>query len=146
MSNDDEVSWQMHEQSLYERFCLWLTSFDLFVLISLFRLDNLWLDWRDIWICINCAVSWQNQQNDLCAERRLRSAWAYAQSDQSLRCPHEDTLGKQLPIERTAMTLIRQGGCPGWSESSLGALFILLVLSCGGSYASVSLKIWFRAN
>ena len=34
---------------------------------------------------------------------------------------------------RTAKTLIRLGGCPGWSESSLGAV-ILLVLSCRGSY------------
>ena len=34
----------------------------------------------------------QNQQNDLCAQQRLRSAWASAQSDQSLRCPHEKTL------------------------------------------------------
>ena len=30
-------------------------------------------------------------------------------------------------------TLIRLGGCPGWSESSLGAHVILLVLSLGGS-------------
>ena len=29
----------------------------------------------------------------LCAQRRLRSAWASAQSDQSLRCPHEESLG-----------------------------------------------------
>ena len=57
----------------------------------------------------------------LCAQRRLRSAWASAQSDQSLRCPHEESLGPQLPIKRTAKTLIRLGGCPGWSESSLGA-------------------------
>ena len=42
-----------------------------------------------------------------------------------------------LPIERTAKTLIRLGGCPGWSESSLGATFILLVLSCRGSYFNV---------
>ena len=35
----------------------------------------------------------KNQQNDLCA-----------QSDQSLRCPHEETLGPQLPIEHTAKT------------------------------------------
>ena len=27
---------------------------------------------------------------------------------------------RNLPIERTAKTLIRLGGCPGWSESSLG--------------------------
>ena len=32
------------------------------------------------------ATSWQKQQNDFCAQRRLRSAWASAQSDQSLRC------------------------------------------------------------
>ena len=30
------------------------------------------------------AASQQNQQNNLCARRRLRSAWASAQSDQSL--------------------------------------------------------------
>ena len=56
----------------------------------------------------------------LCPQRRLRSAWASAQSDHSLRCPHEECLGTWLPIERTAKTLIRLGGCPGWSESSLG--------------------------
>ena len=35
---------------------------------------------------------------------------------------------------RTAKTLIRLGGCPGWSESLLGAHATLLVLSRGGSY------------
>ena len=50
----------------------------------------------------------------------------HAQSDQSLRCPHEESLGPQLPIECTAKTLIRLGmirlgGCPSWSESLLGA-------------------------
>ena len=34
---------------------------------------------------------------------------------------------------RTAKTLIRLGGCTGWSVSSLGAMAILLALSCGGS-------------
>ena len=29
----------------------------------------------------------------LCTQRRLRSAWASAQSDQSLRCQHEESLG-----------------------------------------------------
>ena len=57
----------------------------------------------------------------MCAQRRLRSAWACAQSDQSLRCPHEESLGPEVPIERTAKTLIRLGGFPGWFESSLGA-------------------------
>ena len=34
---------------------------------------------------------------------------------------------------RPAKTQIRLGGCPGWSESSLGAQIILLVLSWGYS-------------
>ena len=29
------------------------------------------------------AASWWNQQNGMCAQQRLRSAWTYAQSDQS---------------------------------------------------------------
>ena len=39
------------------------------------------------------AASWQNQQYGLCAQWRLRSAWASAQSDQSLRWLHEEALG-----------------------------------------------------
>ena len=39
------------------------------------------------------CIAGQNQQNGMCAQRRLRSAWASAQSDQSLRCPHEESLG-----------------------------------------------------
>ena len=66
------------------------------------------------------AVTWQNQQW-LCVQQRLRSVWASSQSDQSLRCPHEATLGPQLSIEHTAKTLIRLGRCPGWFESLLGA-------------------------
>ena len=31
----------------------------------------------------NWASPWQNQQNDPCAQQRLRSAWASAQTDQS---------------------------------------------------------------
>ena len=46
----------------------------------------------------------------LCAQRRLRSAWASAQSEQSLRCPHEERLDPYLPIERRAKALIRLGG------------------------------------
>ena len=81
----------------------------------------------------NWATAWQNQQNDLCAQRRLRTAWASAQSDQSQCCPPEAKLGPKLPIERTAKTLIRLGECPDWPESSLGTKVILLILSSGGS-------------
>ena len=36
------------------------------------------------------------------AQQRLISA--FAQSDQRLLCPHEESLGPKLPIERTAKT------------------------------------------
>ena len=36
----------------------------------------------------------------MCAQRTLRSEWASAQSDQSLRCPHDESMGPWLPIER----------------------------------------------
>ena len=39
-------------------------------------------------------------------------SYASAQSDQ-IRCPHDETLGPQLPIEGTSKTLVRLGGCPG---------------------------------
>ena len=38
------------------------------------------------------AAAGQKHQNDLCAKKRLRSAWASAQSDRSLRCSHGETL------------------------------------------------------
>ena len=70
----------------------------------------------------------------LCAQPRLRSVWASAQSDQSLRCAFNGYLRTQAFFTRTAKTQIRLGGCPGWSESSLGAHAISLVLSrCGSS-------------
>ena len=34
-----------------------------------------------------------DKTNGMCIQRRLRSAWASAQSDQSLRCSHEESLG-----------------------------------------------------
>ena len=45
-------------------------------------------DWEglDGGMIVIWARAWQNQQNDLCAQQRLRSTWASAQSDQSLHC------------------------------------------------------------
>ena len=68
----------------------------------------------------------------LCAQRRLRSAWASAQSDQSLRCSHEKSLCPQLPIERTAKT-DQTGRMPRLIWVFAGRTLILLVLSCRGS-------------
>ena len=42
------------------------------------------------------TAAWRNQEIHLCAQQRLRSAWVSAQSDQSLRYPHEETLPPYL--------------------------------------------------
>ena len=84
---------------------------------------------------------WQNLQNGSCAKWRLRSAWASAQSDQSLRCPHEEILGPYLSIERTAKTLIRLSGFPGWSESWWAHMpFVGFVMRCLKCLKSVITK------
>ena len=70
----------------------------------------------------------------------------YAPSEDSVQPGHppslitESSLSAWRQLESLAIlwaqakTLIRLGGCPGWSESSRGAHAILLVLSCAGSY------------
>ena len=62
----------------------------------------------------------------MCAQRRLRSAWASAQSDQSLRCPPEETLGPYLPIELTAKTLIRPDEADAQADLSLRSILLIL--------------------
>ena len=55
------------------------------------KLRTSWIRWYcsfDIW-----AAAQQNQQYGLCAQWRLRSAWASTQSDQSLRRQHGESLG-----------------------------------------------------
>ena len=80
----------------------------------------------DSWICSQTRSRCQGLSCNVYMRRRMtkptkwplrpaetQTACASAQSDQSLRCPHEETLGPQLPIERTAKTLIRLGGAQG---------------------------------
>ena len=74
--------------------------------------------WSYIW-----TAAWQNQQNNLCAQWRLRSAWASAQSDQSSLSAWRK-LGSFLPIEHIVKTLIKLGGCQAdpslcWAQRSL---------------------------
>ena len=102
------LSWKKH--NIYSYVFIWVPS--------LFRADMKWVS------------AWENQQNGMCTQPRLRSAWASAQSDQILRWPHAWVLSYPLSAQRR---LIRLGGCPGWSESSLSTHAILLVLSWGGS-------------
>ena len=79
------------------------------------------------------AAAWQNQQNDMCAQHRL----------ESLRCRHEETLSYPLSAQRRQ---IRLGGCPGWSESSLCAQVILLVLSCTSYCLNYQSSSWNKIN
>ena len=72
----------------------------------------------------------------LCAQQRLRSAWASAQSDQSLRCALNGWLRTQAFFLRTAKTLMI------WVFA--GRTLILLVLSCRGSH-SLS-RIFMQSN
>ena len=62
-----------------------------------------------------------------CAPSQLRSAWASAQSDQSLLSAWRSTGSLATHWEHSA-ALIRLGGCPGWPESSLGAHELGLIL------------------
>ena len=63
--------------------------------------------WGQIRYCTIWAASWQNQQNGMCAQRRLRSAWASEKSDQSLRCALNGKLKTQAFFMWTAKSLIR---------------------------------------
>ena len=90
--------------------------------INALNIENIW------------ATAWQNQQNDLCAQQKLRSAWESTQSDQSLDCVLNEYLRDQGFFMQTVKTLIRLGGCTGWLDSSLGTQVSLFVLSCGRSF------------
>ena len=78
------------------------------------------LKWKDL---VNCMTVKPHMSRDmtkltkwLCgAQRRLRSAWASAQSDQSLRCPHSAWASAQSD----SLSAFSLGIRPVWSESSL---------------------------
>ena len=56
----------------------------------------------------------------VCTQWRLRSAWVSTQSDQSLHCLMKKAWVLSYPLS-AQRKLVRLGGCPGWSESLLGA-------------------------
>ena len=76
------------------------------------------------WFCI-LNVN-EPQQNGMCAQRRLKSAWTSAQYDQSSQ-------SAQRNFGYLATHWVHSEYWSGWSESSLGARAILLNSSCGGS-------------
>ena len=53
-------------------------------------------------ICVTLIIESEHDKTNkmtFAPQRRLRSTWTSAQSDQSLRCLHEESLGPSLPIE-----------------------------------------------
>ena len=82
---------QLDVSTTSEDVCLPVTSLNDSVTWSVMFI-NVWtlLVWnrfilgKSLAMLIFWAASWQNQQNGMCAQRKLRSAWASAHSDQSL--------------------------------------------------------------
>ena len=94
--------------------------------------DNVILRIADV-INIRTSPS-EKVPSHMCAQRRLRSACASAQSDQSLRCPREESLHPWLSKMRTVKILTSLREFAGWSESSLGAPVRRYVLGCCRSF------------
>ena len=72
-------------------------------------------------ICYHISGNLGKVPSNMCVRQRLKSVCASTQSDQSLRCPHEETLHPWLSKICPVKILIRLRECAGWSESSLGA-------------------------
>ena len=53
---------------------------------------------------------WQNQQNVMCTQQKLRSAWASAQSDQSLHC----ALNGYIATDLRFLCVDSKGDQTGW--------------------------------
>ena len=53
--------------------------------------ETLYLSWYTHQVSLNRDITKPTKW--VCAQRRFRSAWTSAQSDQSLRCPHEESWG-----------------------------------------------------
>ena len=78
------------------------------------------------------AASWQNQQSGMCTQRRLRSAWASAQSDQSLLSTWRK-LGSLATHWAHSEGSDQTERMPRLIWVFAGRTVILLVLSWGGS-------------
>ena len=61
-----------------------------------------------IWFINIWATAWENVPSDICAKRRLKLACSSAQSDQNIRCPHDDTLHPWLSKMRPRRILMHK--------------------------------------
>ena len=108
------------QQSLFSYLVVWLLCFCVGLLASWLLNDERWsfsLCWLPTWLRrrMTKPPKWHVRPAKTQIAVRMRKHWAL------------------ITYWAHSKTLIRLGGCSGWSESSLGAHDILLVLSCGGS-------------
>ena len=82
----------------------------------------------------------------MCDQQSLRSACAYAQSDQSLCLSLEYSLIVKLLTEHHLEFLGLKGGCTGLSESTLVKMLYLLEISCHGSYILDTFTIYTSSH
>ena len=64
---------------------------------------------------------WENMHSDLCAQQKLKSSFASAQSVQSLCCLHEETLHPCISKMHPVKLLMRLQEYTGFSKSLLGS-------------------------
>ena len=85
------------------------------------------------------------KKKNMCAQRNsdqpacIRTVWSV-----SSLCAQWIAKYLKLLNSDSRKTLIILGGCPGWSESSLAAHVILLILSCSGSYVTWTTSSLFK--
>ena len=72
----------------------------------------------------------------MCDQQSLRSACAYAQSDESLRLSPEYSMSVQLLTEHHLEFLSIKGGCTGSSESTL-----VKMSHCGKSHVTAHILL-----
>ena len=89
------------------------------------------------------AVTWQNQQNGMCAQRRLKSAWASTQSDQSSLSAWRN-LGSLATQWVHSEDSDQTGQMPRLIWVFIGRTLILLVLSCHCSYIEFFCWWWWN--
>ena len=81
---------------------------------------------------------WDFQQCGMCDQQSLRSACAYAQSDQSFCLSLEYSMSVKLPTEHHLKYLILKGGCTGSSKSPL-----VKMLHCWKSRVTAQMAMMF---
>ena len=89
-------------------------------LIILISISWLYEGFKFINALLKWAASCQNQQNGMRTQRRIRSAWDPPSLIRVFTVQMKKAWVLSYPMS-AQKRLTRLGGCPGWSESSLGA-------------------------